>query len=331
MNGVTGKLKISVACSPSDRSYPILTGAVPIEGCEAELHIREAAELLRRAARDMTYDVTEMSMSTHIVLSARETPHYVAIPAFHSRVFRHSSIYINLASGIGRPEDLAGKQVGVQEYQQTAALWVRGMLSDDYGVDAASILWRTGGVEKPGGSERVTIKLPERLKVEPVGPDKTLSAMLVSGEIDALISPQQPSAFAAPSVERLFPDYRDVEADYYRRTGFFPIMHVIGVRRSLAESNPWLPKAVYAAFCEARRQAIRGLEATGVHRVTLPWPRAALEDARALMGAEIWPYGFAENRAELAAMSRYAFEQGLTERLVDPRQVFHSSFFEHEN
>ena len=319
------QLAITVACSPSDRSRPVLSGEVPIEGCAPELLTRPAAELLRAAARERTYDVTEMSMSSHLVLTARETPHYVAIPVFHSRLFRHSSIYINTGSGISRPEDLAGKRVGVQEYQQTAALWVRGMLSDDYGVDAGAILWRTGGVEKPGGSERVPIKLPDNLTVEPIGPDKALSAMLVAGEIDALISPRQPSAFAAPSVKRLFPDYRKAEEDYYRRTRFFPIMHGIGVRRSLAEDDPWLPGAVYAAFCEGRRRALEDLTAFGVLRVTLPWARAAYDEAVALMGENFWPYGFQPNLPELEAMARYAHEQGLANRVIDPAEMFHPS------
>jgi 4,5-dihydroxyphthalate decarboxylase len=318
-------LQITLACSPSDRSRPVLSGEVPIEGCAPELVTRPAAELLRAAAREMTYDVTEMSMSSHLVLTARETPHYVAIPAFHSRLFRHSSIYINTASGIARPEDLAGKRVGVQEYQQTAALWVRGMLSDDYGVDAGSIVWRTGGVDRPGGSERVPIKLPDRISVDPIGPDKTLSDMLVAGEIDALISPRQPRAFDAPSVGRLFPDYRTAEEDYYKRTGFFPIMHGIGVRRSLAEKDPWLPGAVYAAFREGRRRALDDLTAFGVLRVTLPWVRAELDAAQALMGSEIWPYGFEPNLPELAAMARYAHEQGLADRVIDPAEMFHPS------
>jgi 4,5-dihydroxyphthalate decarboxylase len=318
-------LKLTLACSPSDRSRPVLSGEVPIEGCEPELVTREAAELLRAAARETTYDVTEMSMSSHLVLTARETPHYIAIPAFHSRLFRHSSIYINTASGIGRPEDLAGKRVGVQEYQQTAALWVRGMLADDYGVDVGSMLWRTGGVEKPGGSERVPIKLPDHIKVEPIGPGKTLSAMLAAGEIDALISPRQPSAFGVPTVERLFPDYRKAEEDYYRRTRLFPIMHGIGVRRSLAEKDPWLPGAVYKAFCEGRRRALQDLTAFGVLRVTLPWVRAALDEAQALMGPEVWPYGFEPNLPELKAMARYAHEQGLADRVIDPAEMFHPS------
>jgi 4,5-dihydroxyphthalate decarboxylase len=318
-------IAISIACSPSDRSRPVLSGEVPVEGCVPELVTREAGELLRGAVREMAYDVTEMSMSSHLVLTARETPHCVAIPVFHSRAFRHSCIYVNKSSGIARPEDLAGKRIGVGEYQQTAALWVRGMLSDDYGVDAGSVLWRTGGVEKPGGSERVPIKLPDRIKVEPIGPDNALSSMLVAGEIDALISPRQPSAFDAPSVERLFPDYRKVEEDYCRRTGFFPIMHGIGVRRSLAETHPWLPKALYEAFAEGRRRALRDIASVGVQRVTLPWPRAALEEAQALMGPEIWPYGFQANTAELAAMARYAHEQGLADRVIDPAEMFHPS------
>lgn len=318
-------LKITVACSPSDRSRPVLSGEIPIEGCEAELLTRDAGGLLHGAVNEMAYDVTEMSMSTHLVLTARETPHYVAIPAYHSRTFRHNSIYINKSSGITRPQDLVGKQIGVREYQQTAALWVRGMLSDDYGIDAGSVVWRTGGVDKPGGGERIPIKLPDRIRVEPIGPDQALSAMLIAGEIDALISPAQPSAFGAPSVERLFPDYRKTEEDYYRRTGFFPIMHGIGVRRSLAEEHPWLPGAVYKAFCGAREKALQDLAAVGVQRLTLPWTRAVLDEARELMGPEIWPYGFQTNLSELSTMARYAHEQGLADRVVDPAEMFHPS------
>jgi 4,5-dihydroxyphthalate decarboxylase len=324
-DGALVGLRITVACSPSDRSRPVLSGDVPIDGCEADFHAREAGDLLRIAAREMTFDVTEMSLSTHLVLTARRSAEYVALPAFHSRVFRHSSIYINRSSGIAVPGDLAGKQVGVQEYQQTAALWVRGMLRDDHGIDAGSIVWRTGGLERPGGSERVPIELPDHIRIAPIRPDQTLSAMLVSGEIDALISPSVPSAFDAASVDRLFPDYRQAEEDYFRRTGFFPIMHAIGVRRSLADAHPWLPRAVYRAFCGGRRRALADLAATGVQRVTLPWVRAALDDARALMGPEIWPYGFEKNRRELEAMARYAHEQGLVGMVIDPAEMFHPS------
>lgn len=318
-------LKISLACSPSDRSRPVLSGEVPIEGCAPELLTRDAASLLHGAVNDMAYDVTEMSMSSHLVLTARETPHYTAIPVFHSRAFRHSCIYINKASGIDRPEDLVGKQIGVREYQQTAALWVRGMLGDDYGVDAGSVVWRTGGLDKPGGGERMPIKLPERISVEPIASDQALSPMLVAGEIDALISPAQPSAFDAPSVARLFPDYPKVEEEYFRRTGFFPIMHGIGVRRTLAADHPWLPMALFSAFAEGRRRALADIASVGVQRVTLPWPRAALEEAKALMGPEIWPYGYETNKAELTAMARYAYEQGLAERIIDPAEMFDQS------
>ena len=271
-------LKITVACSPSDRSRPVLSGEVAIEGCEADLVTRPAGELLAGAVSEMAYDVTEMSMSSHLVLTAREVPHYIAVPAFHSRVFRHSSIYINTSSGIGEPRDLTGKQVGVQQYQQTAALWVRGMLADEYGVGPGDVIWRTGGLEKPGGGERVKIDLPDHIRVEPIGGDQTLSAMLVSGEIDALVAPFPPSAFNDSGVERLFVNYREVEEDYYRRTGFFPIMHGIGVRRSLAEQHPWLAGAVYNAFCQARRIALEDLSAIGVQRVTLHLTRELLDD-----------------------------------------------------
>jgi 4,5-dihydroxyphthalate decarboxylase len=171
----------------------------------------------------------------------------------------------------------------------------------------------------------VAIALPDHITVEPIGPDQTLAAMLASGEIDALISPIEPSTFASASVARLFADYRTAEQDYYRRTRLFPIMHAIGVRRALADQNPWLPGAVYAAFCKARRRALDDLESVGVLKITLPWVRAELDATRALMGDEIWPYGFEANLPELAAMARYAHEQGLAARVIDPAELFHGS------
>jgi len=151
---------------------------------------------------------------------------------------------------------------------------------------------------------------------------------IVAGEIDALISPRQPSAYDDPSVERLFRDYRAFEVDYYKRTGFFPIMHGIGVRRSLAEKYPWLPRALYEAFCEGRRRALDDLTAFGVLRVTLPWIRAELDATEALMGPEIWPYGIERNLDELKTMARYAFEQGLADRVIDPTEMFDASLLE---
>jgi 4,5-dihydroxyphthalate decarboxylase len=290
----------------------------------------EPEDIFRRALREEAFDITEMSMSSHITMTARGDPHYVAVPIFLSRAFRHSGIYIRTDRGINRPEDLKGRRIGIPEYQQTAILWVRGMLRDFHGIGVRDVQWRTGGVLQPGLAERVALSLPEGIDVKPIGPDETLDGLLTRGALDAVISTRVPTALANPDVPvaRLYPDYRATETEYYRRTGFFPIMHCLALRRSLADRHPELPRALFEAFARARRQAIDELGMINAFRVTLPWPPMALEDAKALMGEDFWPYGFRRNYDELAAMTRYAEEDGLTARCVPPEELFHPSTYD---
>ena len=248
------KLQISFACCPYDRLNPIISGRVPVEGCDVNFFPLRPEELFPRVYQTQDFDVTELSASSHILTSLRGDADYLGIPAFVSRVFRHGDIYIRTDRGIGRPQDLRGKVVGVPEYQMTAALWIRGILSDEYGVKSSEICWRNGGLQKPGREERTPISLPPSIELKSIPPDKTLSGMLADGEIDALITAVQPLCFAEkkPNVGRLFPDFRVVEEAYYRKTGMFPIMHMMGVRRSLAEANPWLAGSILKACLQAR-------------------------------------------------------------------------------
>lgn len=323
------KLKISLACCDYDRTRAIFEGRVGIEGCEVNAQAMAPEESFHRSFKFQEFDVAELSMSTFMSITSRGDSQFVGIPAFLSRMFRHSSIYIRTDRGIAKPEDLKGRIIGLPEYQMTAALWVRGMLLDDYGVRPADISWRCGGLFEPGGGLRAKVQLPGDVEVLRISDTETLSQLLDEGAIDGLISAREPSCFGNNAdVGRLFPDYRPVEEDYYRRTGMFPIMHMVGIRRSLVEANPWLPVNVYTAFLEAKRICYRNLEKIGHLFTTLPWPVEELARARDLMGEDHWPYGVDENRKEIEAMLRYAFDQGLTARQLTPEDLFAASVFD---
>jgi 4,5-dihydroxyphthalate decarboxylase len=271
-----------------------------------------------------------MSMSSHITVTARGETAYVAVPVFLSRAFRHSGIFIRTDRGINVPADLKGKRIGIPEYQQTAILWIRGMLRDEHGIGVRDIEWLTGGVNEPLPGERIPITLPPCIRVTSIGPQRTLDELLRTGEIDAVMSTRVPMSLDAPDgkVTRLFTDYRAIEAQYFKRTGFFPIMHTIAVHRRLAEQYPELPANLFRAFRAARDQAITELGMVNAFRVALPWPAAVLDDARAALGTDFWPYGFRRCYDELATMTRYAYEDGLTARRVAPEELFHASTLE---
>jgi 4,5-dihydroxyphthalate decarboxylase len=257
-------------------------------------------------------------MGSHIVTSARGDAPYIGVPVFLSRAFRHSAIYIRTDRGINSAADLAGREIGLPEYQQTAALWVRGILRDHYGVDTRGISWRTGG-------ERVAITLPDGFKVKPMG--EPLEEALAAGRIDALIAPRPPACLGNDSapVARLFPDYRREEESWFRASGFFPIMHCLAVRKDVAERHPWLPVELFRAFSAAKAASLAELSLVNVLRVSLPWIAAEAEAQSAIFGGNPWPYGFKRNRAEIAAMIRYAVEDGLAARRMEPEELFHPS------
>jgi 4,5-dihydroxyphthalate decarboxylase len=318
-------IELTVACTLTDRTAPILDGRIPIEGCRViPMGSSDAQEIFRRALKDAAFDVAEMSMSTHIVMSARSDYPYVALPVFLSRAFRHSSIYIRSDRGIDGPQQLSGRRIGLEQFQQTIALWVRGILGDVYGVKASSIEWISGGLEKAGGGERVPLSLPPEIRLRQAPDGESLNGMLQRGDLDAVISTRPPSCFTAghERVTRLFPDYRSAEVAYFRQTGNFPIMHCLLLRRSLAEEHPWLAASIYAAFSRAKAEALADLAAKNYLRVSLPWAAEELESTSQLMGSRMWDYGLATNRQELSDMLRYALSDGLIARPVQPEDLF---------
>jgi 4,5-dihydroxyphthalate decarboxylase len=310
-------VSLVLASTLTDRTRPIHDGRVRLAGFEIACVAGEPEDLFRIAMREARHAITELSMGSHILSVARGDSRYIGVPVFPSRAFRHGAIYVRADRGIARPQDLAGRNIGLPEYQQTAALWVRGILRDRHGVDTRGIAWRSAG-------ERTPIVLPPGFDVQEVAVGESLDTMLAEGRLDAMIAPRPPACFTqrtAP-VARLFGDIRAVEEDYFRATGFFPIMHCIAVRRDVAAVHPALPAALARAFAEAKAIALAELAMVNVLRVSLPWIAQEAERQAALMGGDPWPYGFARNRAEIAAMCRYAKEDGLAARDVAPEELF---------
>lgn len=324
------KLRLTLACWDYDRTRALADGRVQAEGIDLNFLPLDVEETFFRMLRNREFDVAEMSLSSYCVSLMREDPAFVAIPVFPSRFFRHSCIFVSARSGITRPEDLVGKRFGVPEYQMTAPVWIRGILSDEYGVDPTSVRYFTGGEEEPGRDEKLKLNLPPAFSVTPIGPDQTLAQMLAEGEIDALHTARTPSTFYSrpDQVKRLFPNFVEAEKDYFRRTGIFPIMHVVAIRRPVYEANRWIAQSLFKAFSAAQRVTYDNLAVTSAMTSMLPWQVAAVEEARAELGDDWWPYGFAKNRAVLDTFLRYHHEQGLSSRRLRPEELFAPETFE---
>jgi len=318
------KLRLTLSIWDYDRTRALADGSVRPEGIELNVIEHPVEETFFRMARNREFDVAEMSMSTYTVSLHRNPQPFIAIPVFVSRYFRHSSIYVSAKSGIREPKDLIGRKIGTPEYQMTAPVWIRGILADDYGVKPDSAEYWTGGEEETQRNEKIQLDLPPRFKVRPIGPDKTLAGMIAAGEIDALHTARAPSTFYSrpDAVQRLFPNYVEVEREYYRRTKIFPIMHVVVIRRDVYEANRWIAMTLYKAFVEAQRRAYRSLRETAAHKAMLPWLVAHVEDAVREFGEDWWPYGFHGNRHVLDTFLRYHHEQGLSPRRLQPEDMF---------
>lgn len=318
------KLRLSLGCWDYDRTRALMDGTVRPDGIDLNYLSMPVEETFFRMLRHREFDVAEMSLSSYVVSLFSEDRPFIAIPVFPSRFFRHSSIYINADSGIREPGDLVGKRIGTPEYQMTAPVWIRGILSDEYKVPVDSVHYMTGGEEEPNRPEKLKLDLPDNIRVERIGPDKTLSRMLLDGEIDALHTARAPSSFYDGSgrVVRLFENYPAVELEYYRRTGIFPIMHCVVIRREVYEQNRWVAQSLFKAFKEAQKKTYQDMHETAAHKTMLPWLSAHVEEARRELGNDFWPYGFNENRETVATFLRYHHEQGLSRRLLTPEDLF---------
>ena len=324
------KLDLSIAVGDYDRVRPLIDGAVGIDGVAPLFMTLEPEEVFFRAFRHAEFDIAELSLSSFTVRTARGDNPYVGVPVFLSRAFRHSGIYVRTDRGIRAPADLKGRKVGLAEYQLTANVWIRAFLDDDFGLTPASVEWVRGGIEEPGRPEKIAIHLPADVRLTEAPPGRSLSEMLLAGEIDALIGPRTPSAMAVSgsTVGWLFPDPRAAAIDSYRRTGNFPIMHLIGVRSTLVERHPWLPAAVLKAFERAKAVAFARLADTSASKVMLPFLDQQLTEAQALLGPDPWPYGVEANRRCLEYFLAQHHRQGLSDRLVPLSDLFPPSTFE---
>jgi 4,5-dihydroxyphthalate decarboxylase len=317
------KLPLTLACWDYDRTRGLADGRVAPEGIDLNYLPLGMPESFFRMLRHGEFEASEMSLSWYTRTVAAEDRPFMAIPVFPSRMFRHSSIYVHARSGIERPEDLAGRRVGCPEYQMTAAVWIKGILADDYGVPVNSVTYHTGGLKEPGRRE-VPMNLPDDIHVTPIPDDRTLSDMLDAGEIDALYTAEAPPAFdqGSPNVVRLFKDYAAEEKLYYARTGIFPIMHTVVIRSDVYRTHPWVAQSLAKAFADAQRLAYADLNEMTALKTMLPWLPAQLAETRSLMGQDFWPYGLDANRKTIATFLRYSHEQGLSPRLFEPEELF---------
>ena len=318
------KLKLTFGCWNYDRTRALMDGSVQPDGIDLNYLNMPVEETFFRMLRHKEFDVAEMSLSSYTVSMFSEARPFVAIPVFPSRFFRHSCIYVNAKSGIQEAKDLIGKRVGNPEYQMTAPVWIRGILSDHYGVPVDSVTYFTGGEEEPGRSEKIKLDLPPNIRVQRIGPAQTLSKMLLDGEIDALYTARMPSSFlkGGGKVKRLFEDYEQVERNYFKETKMFPIMHTVALRRDVYEANRWVARSMMKALEESQRRTYDDLYETAALKVMLPWLTSHVEQVKREMGEDFWPYGFEKNEATLKTFLRYSFEQGLSRRLLEPRELF---------
>ncbi len=317
-------LPVTLACWDYDRTQALRNGSVRPEGIDLTYLSLPVEETFFRMLRHRSFDAAEMSLSSYVMTLGEEEPPFVAIPVFPSRAFRHSCIFINADSGISRPEDLAGRTVGIPEYQMTAAVWMRGILAEHHEVPVASVRYRTGGLEEPGRPEKLALDLGPDIDIAPIASDATLSALLASGEIDALYTTRAPSCFDphGGAVKRLWEDSRGAEVAYFERTGIFPIMHVVGLRRELHERHPWIAVELQKAFLRSLALTAADLTQTSALMHMLPWLVQEVEATRAVMGQDFWSYGVDANRTVLETFLRYSHDQGLASRLFQPEELF---------
>ena len=321
-------LPLKFGCGPYDRTEALRNGIIQPEGIDLTyVAVEPPPILIDRMVKDGEFDASEMFLALYMSLRARGEFPFVAIPVFPSRVFRHAFMFVNTNSGIRVPQDLAGKRVGVPEFRQTASVWIKGILQHEYDVDLHSIHWFEGGDNRPRARDLLDVQ-PDAdpdIDLQFIGEDKTLSAMLADGEIDALLGARRPNTFGvSPHVQRLFPNYRQVEQDYYRKTGLFPIMHTVVLKEELHREHPWVARSLFQAMQESKDWVMSRMLNTGTLRFMLPWMFEDLEEMDRVFEGDPWVYGLEPNRHILNTLMGYLVEQGLMERAVPLEELFAS-------
>jgi 4,5-dihydroxyphthalate decarboxylase len=315
------RIHLTLAIGDYDHVRDLADGRVRPEGIELTVLHLQVEEIFFRFLRHQEWDVSELSLAKYAALVAEGDCPFVAIPVFPSRVFRHSALYVRAGSGLHDPKMLAGRRVGVPEWAQTAGVYVRGLLQHGYGLRLEEVSWYQAGVNQPGRAEKVSLRLPEGVRLTRV-PDRSLNEMLLAGDLEAVASARPPRAFFEGGAVRLFEEPRRLEREYWEETGIFPIMHVVVLRRPLVEAHPWLPGELMKAFDEARRRSLERARDAAVSRFPLPWVPEQIAESQQLFGQDAWPYGVEANRVTLDAFLQYAFEQGCCRRRLRPEELF---------
>ena len=311
-------LRLSLACGPYDRTQALIDGTIRPEGIDLNYVPLQPAEIFWRQLQCNEFDACDMSLSNYVMLLSRPDPPCIAIPVFPSRVFRHGYFFINTDKGIEGPQDLVGKRGGVPEYSMTAAVYMRGLLQHEYGVTPDQIDWLQGR------EDRIELHLPDNIRVTQAPKGTELGDLLERGEIDFLMTANNPLSFrrGSPKVARLFPNYVELEKDHYKRTRIYPIMHTVVIRREIYARDPWLALSLYKAFCAAKDRCFATLKEAGSPKVSVAWMQAMIEEEQAIFGADWYPYGLDSNRPTIEALLQYGFEHGLTGRRLEAEELF---------
>jgi 4,5-dihydroxyphthalate decarboxylase len=316
-------IKLTIATTDYDHFRDFRIGAVRADGIAPIWLTLGHHEIFSRFTLSREWDVSELSFAKFMAQVTRKNSDIIGLPVYASRLFRFSSFYVNRNMGIKTAKDLRGKRIGVPEWAHTAAVWMRGWLQHECGIPLSEIDWVQAGTNEAGRIEKVEITLPKSVRLTPA-PDKTLSGMIASGELDCVIIARPPNAFREkhPDVMRLYPDFEEMERRYYKDTNIYPIMHVIALRKSVLDANPWIARNLYKAFEESKRRSIERLLDPAVSRYPLPWLANYAARIRDEFGGELFPYGIEENRATLELFLRYTHEQGIAHKLVKPEDIF---------
>jgi 4,5-dihydroxyphthalate decarboxylase len=313
---MTGDLDLTIATVPYDRVEALRLGTVRPDGIALDYKTAiPAHDIFYAMVEREAYDVSEMSLAYALMRLAAGSAPFVAIPVFPSRVFRHGNIFVNRKAGIATPRDLEHRRVGIQEFRQTALIWARGMLRDDHGVDTGAIRWVEGGVNEPKRNSATDMRPRRGFSIEPLAAGRSLSDALAAGEVDAVIAAMVPESFrTSDDVVRLFPDYRAMEHDYFRRTGLFPIMHTLVIRTPVYQANRWIAGSLFRAFEAAKAVAAKRMRYSGAMVYMTPWLQSDIEEMDAVFGGDAWPYGLDANRSQLDTFLRYLVEDGFLDR-----------------
>ena len=315
--------KLTIATTDYDHFRDFRTGAVKAEGLDLNWLTLGHHEIFARFTFNREWDISELSFAKFMAQISRPDSDIIGLPIICSRLFRFSSFYVNKNSGIKTVEDLRGKRIGSPEWAHSAAVYMRGWMHNDCGVKLQDVHWYQAGANAPGRIEKVDLDLPEGVKLTRVG-DKSLSEMLASGEIDCAIIARPPTCFLEgdPNIERLFPDYLEMEEEYYERTRIWPIMHIIALKRHLLDDNPWIARNLYNAFEESKNRSLERLLDPAVSRYPLPWLATYARRMRTLFDGDTFPFGIEKNRATFEQMMLYTYQQGIAQRHMTPEEIF---------